>query len=100
MPHHTLKAHPLFFEAVWDGRKRFEVRRNDRDYQEGDILHIQEWDPVTKLYSGRVVSALASYILSDFVGLSDQYCIISLSEISKDICQIEEQHRDIPALSA
>jgi hypothetical protein len=95
MPHHTIKAHPKFFEALWDGRKRFELRKNDRNYLEGDILHIQEWDPTTKLYSGRIVSALASYILSNHIGLPDEYCIISLSEISKDICQIEEQHRDV-----
>ena len=34
---HNLKAWPEFFDAVADGRKTFEVRRNDRGYREGDI---------------------------------------------------------------
>ena len=46
-PHsHVLKTWPEHFEAVRDGRKRVELRRNDRDYRVGDVLVLCEYDPL------------------------------------------------------
>ncbi len=42
---HVLKCWPIFFEAIDSGLKTFEVRKNDRNYQEGDFLHLEEYDP-------------------------------------------------------
>jgi hypothetical protein len=42
---HTLKTWPSFFQAIRDGAKTFEVRRNDRDFEVGDTLNLVEWDP-------------------------------------------------------
>lgn len=44
MSRHVLKVAPPYFEAVADGRKTFEVRRNDRAYQTGDILTLWEFN--------------------------------------------------------
>ncbi|WP_238662165.1 ASCH/PUA domain-containing protein [Enterococcus mundtii] len=41
---HELKILPEYFEAVISGRKRFEIRKNDRDYKVADQLYLREWD--------------------------------------------------------
>jgi hypothetical protein len=42
---HSIKAWPPYFAEVAEGRKPFEVRKNDRGYQRGDLLIINEWHP-------------------------------------------------------
>ena len=41
---YELKILPMYFQAVWDGKKTFEVRKNDRGYKPNDILVLKEWD--------------------------------------------------------
>lgn len=41
---HTLKTVQPYFGHVRSGRKKFEVRRDDRGYQPGDLLVLAEWD--------------------------------------------------------
>ena len=41
---HELKILTEYFEAVASGRKRFEIRKNDRDYKVGDRLYLREWN--------------------------------------------------------
>lgn len=43
MTEHTLKVQAPYFDALLDGSKTFEVRRNDRAYQRGDRIHLVEW---------------------------------------------------------
>lgn len=45
MAEHLLKVVPPYFDALVSGAKTFEVRRNDRAYQRGDIMHLREWHP-------------------------------------------------------
>lgn len=47
MTEHTLKVVPPYFDALVSGSKTFEVRKNDRAYQAGDVLRLREWHPGT-----------------------------------------------------
>lgn len=38
---HELKTWPQYWDAVKRGEKTFEVRRDDRGFQKGDILELQ-----------------------------------------------------------
>lgn len=49
---HDLKCWPAPFHLMMDGLKPWEIRKNDRNYCAGDVLHLREWDPITKTYSG------------------------------------------------
>lgn len=42
---HSIKVQPPYFDALVDGSKTFEVRPNDRSYQAGDVLVLNEWHP-------------------------------------------------------
>lgn len=42
---HELKCWPQYFDAVASGEKTFEVRKDDRGFQRGDIVELQRcWD--------------------------------------------------------
>lgn len=46
------------------GRKPFEVRLNDRDFQVGDLLHLREWIPQEERYTPREVAGPITYLTS------------------------------------
>lgn len=56
------KIFPEYFEQVLNGKKTFELRLNDFEIHEGDILILKEWDPETKNYSGRNVEKKVGYV--------------------------------------
>lgn len=81
---HELKILPMYFQAVWDGKKTFEVRKNDRGYKPNDILVLKEWDG-TK-YTGSAVCKRVGYMLTDTIdGIEKGYCVLGLKdyEVSK-----------------
>jgi len=56
------KIWPEYFEAVTSGKKKFELRLNDFDVNEGDALILEEWNPKTKEYTGRKVEKKVTYV--------------------------------------
>ncbi len=62
---HELKAWPAYFEAVKSGVKTFEVRKNDRGYQVGDDLVLNEWSPDKGGYTGRKIHRMITYIFDE-----------------------------------
>jgi len=80
MKKHELKTWPDYFYRVFAGSKKFEVRKNDRDFQIGDQLHLREYDPNTNEYTGRDLYKTVTYILhgGEF-GIEKGYCVMSLA---------------------
>lgn len=73
-----LKCWPEYFEETWNGNRYFEVRKNDRDYQLGDLLLIREWCPNLGDYTGRHIERTASYILKDEYFVKKGFVVIGL----------------------
>lgn len=43
---HELKTPPPYFADIAAGVKRFDIRRNDRAFQTGDVVVLREWHPI------------------------------------------------------
>ena len=81
-----LKCWPLYYNALNSNRKRFEFRKNDRDFMVDDLLHIQEFYPDKKTYSGRSCLFRIDYILKGDTALPlpplGDYVIMSISKVN------------------
>ncbi|MCO5387814.1 MAG: DUF3850 domain-containing protein [Desulfosporosinus sp.] len=62
---HNLKTWPEQFKAVKSGLKTFEERIDDRGYEVGDTLTLQEFDPLAQEYTGDVLVKSVPYILRE-----------------------------------
>lgn len=79
MKEHVLKTWPEYYEKVRSKEKTFEVRANDRNFQEGDVLILREWNPSELKYTGRKLQFKVGYILKgDQFGIKEGYCVLSL----------------------
>lgn len=61
---HELKTWPEHYEKLRDGRKRFELRKNDRDFKANDLLLLREWYPEEQTYSGCVIVAVVTCVVT------------------------------------
>lgn len=60
---HELNIHPEPFSAVVSGVKTFEYRFNDRDYRVGDILRLNEYNPIQESYTNQKADVIVTFIL-------------------------------------
>lgn len=88
---HELKTDPEVFQAMIDGSKTYELRKDDRGYQVGDTLTLREtkyagWQmhnnhplPNCPLeYTGRATGRIVTHILrGPIYGLAEGWAILS-----------------------
>lgn len=56
------KILPEYFDAIVSGKKKYELRLNDFEINEGDIILLEEKDPITKELTGRTIEKTVSYV--------------------------------------
>lgn len=78
---HRLKTWPQFFDAIADGSKRFELRKNDRDFRVGDVLRLQEWNPNNERFTGREMDVEVTYKAQGIFGLAGDLCVMSIARL-------------------
>ena len=97
---HELKTDAEVFQAVLDGKKTYEIRKNDRNFQVGDELHLKEtvytgeemkarhngaypgeMIPGMPLeYTGRCIARYVTHVLrGPIYGLASGWCILSIA---------------------
>ena len=57
------KTWPELFQKIVDGDKNFDLRLADFKCKEGDVLVLEEWDPKSKKYTGRVLEKKVTFVL-------------------------------------
>jgi len=60
---HKLKTWPVFYDDVESGVKTFEIRENDRNFQVGDTLILEKFEPETGEYTGESISVKVDYTI-------------------------------------
>jgi hypothetical protein len=82
---HELKIWPEFFTEIQKGQKKFEVRRDDRKFEVGDLLHLKEWEPLTKKYSGRECCTEVEYKMHGGTwGIREDFCVLGIRKLAAD----------------
>jgi hypothetical protein len=72
-----VKILPEYFNPVLSGLKTCELRKDDRDYNVGDLLILREWKDGA--YTGRRLCTKITYILRGCgYGLADGYAILCI----------------------
>lgn len=75
------KILPGYFRFVRRREKTFELRKDDSDYEVGDILVLREWDG--SKYTGCLLHREITYILRDCYeyGLREGWCILAIQPV-------------------
>ncbi len=80
---HDLKIHPEYFAPVVAGKKRVEVRINNRDYNAGDTLILREYDPQRGYTGQKVVALVTLRVLRAFVDNAAPYILLSIQLVEQ-----------------
>ena len=92
MKAHELKTDPEVFQAVLDGLKTYEIRKNDRGFAVGDTLVLRETthsgaaiaSGVPLEYTGRQYATSVTHMLTGPIyGLESGWSILSLRPNTK-----------------
>ncbi|WP_187261283.1 DUF3850 domain-containing protein [Pontibacter beigongshangensis] len=78
-----LKIWPEFYEPVKSGVKPFDLRLNDRNYKPGDVVQFEEYCPKMKCYTDRRFMKKVTYVLENWPGLEENFCILGLRDIDR-----------------
>ena len=94
---HELKIWPEHFDNVAAYRKRFELRKADRDFKVGDRLRLREWQPADvelkdphlnlgpRGYTGRQLEVRVLHaIRGPLFGLEQGFVILSISNPNRE----------------
>ena len=87
IPYHELKCIDYLFDSVKDGSKPFDVRKNDRGFQTGDIVELVKIDKdgyyvpenLDNKFSRQTLKRKITFILQGGqFGIQSGYCVLGL----------------------
>jgi hypothetical protein len=119
---HELKTWPEYFQAILDGNKTAEIRKNDRGFMVGDTLILKEFVPCQDChgcgrikdhtdmadcgcaaphgkYTGRDVSVLVTNIFDGRWGMKEGYVAMSFKPVprksSESCIDVEKRYKTV-----
>lgn len=81
---HELKILPEYFNQIKKGLKTAELRLDDRDFVVGDELHLKEFKPRKKEFTGRMIKRRITYItqVRRWINTEENWVILHLGAAS------------------
>lgn len=84
---HTIKIKESFADAIMNGDRTFEVRKNDRGYQKGDIVVFQAIEdtaslPLSIVHPINHNKYVITYVLSDW-GIEKGYVVFGIKRMEE-----------------
>ncbi len=79
---HRLQTDEEPWQAVAYGNKRFEYRRNDRDFQQGDLLILEYTDDNCE--SKHLLRRVGYVLRGPDYGVPEGYCVMSIRTADDD----------------
>lgn len=79
---HEIKLASANYDDVANGKKSFDLLKNDKKYKVGDKLHYLEF--AAGRHTGRTISADIVYMLEEYTGLAEDYCILGIVVTAHD----------------
>lgn len=77
---HELKCTADYYEDVESGRKPFELRYNDRNFQAGDTILLRKTDRVGRDYLGEQMKLEITCVVSGKPWLADNYVCLGVKK--------------------
>lgn len=79
---HVLKTVAPFFDDVWNNRKEFEVRKNDRDFKVGDRLQLLESEPPPGQNPRFILKDIKYILPGGQYGIESGFVVLGLKEVT------------------
>lgn len=82
---HELKLEKEYFTLLYANVKMYELRKNDRNFEIGDVLILAEIEPKDLSFTGMKLQRKVTHVLkgkdAERFGLKKGYCILSLTYV-------------------
>lgn len=89
---HVLKSWTLFFSDILTGERTSDIRAtNDRRFMKGDLMELQEWNPITGKYTGRFAFVEITYVQTN----KSNPCAISREALRDDFTVLSVKLKDV-----
>jgi len=82
---HALKTWSCYFDDVAAGRKRYEIRYDDRDFSIGDVVVLVETPTGSETITRRIAVVRITSILRGFDGLTPGFIAFSFDPVSVQV---------------
>jgi hypothetical protein len=87
---HHVKSWPQYFGPIKNGQRTHDLRRNDRGFQVGDAMVLEEFDPQAQKYTGETceveitsMTSMSQPCAVSSEALDPAFCILSIKRMIK-----------------
>lgn len=92
---HELKIEQQYFIHINEGKKTFEIRKNDRDFQVGDTISFLPLENESYSYPEQLRQEkikpcfvwIITYVHQGF-GVNQSYCVLGIKPLENDIVNV------------